>query len=85
MSATAKSVAVSLKVKVINAVSLALSDALSAETAMVGVIVSMVNDTRLSESAPSALALPVALENLVFATLIEPEVVLLVVGVKVTE
>ena len=85
MSARAKSVAVSLKVKVINAVSLALSDALSAETAMVGVIVSMVNDTRLSESAPSALALPVALENLVFATLIEPEVVLLVVGVKVTE
>ena len=85
MSATAKSVAVSLKVKVINAVSLALSDALSAETAMVGVIVSMVNDTRLSESAPSALALPAASVNLVLATLTEPAVVLFVLGVKVTE
>ena len=85
MSARAKSVAVSLKVKVINAVSLALSDALSAETAMVGVIVSMVNDTRLLESAPSALALPAASVNLVLATLTEPEVVLLVLGVKVTE
>ena len=85
MSARAKSVAVSLKVKVINAVSLALSDALSAETAMVGVIVSMVNDTRLLESAPSALALPAASVNLVLATLTDPGVVLLVVGVKVTE
>ena len=85
MSARAKSVDVSLKVKVISAVSVALRVALLDVRAMVGVIVSMVNDTRLSESAPSALALPVALENLVFATLIEPEVVLLVVGVKVTE
>ena len=85
MSARAKSVAVSLKVKVINAVSPVLSVALLDVRAMAGVIVSIVNDTRLFESAPSALALPVALENLVFATLIEPEVVLLVVGVKVTE
>ena len=85
MSATAKSVAVSLKVKVINAVSPDLSAALSDETAMVGVIVSMVNDTRLSESAPSALALPAASVNLVLATLTEPAVVLFVLGVKVTE
>ena len=85
MSATAKSVAVSLKVKVINAVSLALSAALSAETAMIGVIVSMVNDTRLFESAPSALALPAASVNFVLATLTEPAVVLFVFGVKVTE
>ena len=85
MSATAKSVAVSLKVKVINAVSPDLSAALSDETAMVGVIVSMVNDTRLSESAPSALALPAASVNLVLATLTEPAVVLFVFGVKVTE
>ncbi len=85
MSARAKSVDVSLKVKVISAVSPDLSAALSAETAIVGVIVSMVNDTLLFESVPSALALPVELENLVLATLTEPAVVLLVVGVKVTE
>ena len=85
MSARAKSVDVSLKVKVTSAVSPDLSAALSAETAMVGVIVSMVNDTRLLESAPSALALPAASVNLVLATLTDPGVVLLVVGVKVTE
>ena len=85
MSATAKSVAVSLKVKVINAVSPDLSAALSDETAMVGVIVSMVSDTTLFESAPSALALPAASVNLVLATLTEPAVVLFVFGVKVTE
>ena len=85
MSARAKSVDVSLKVKVISAVSVALRVALLDVRAIVGVIVSMVNDTLLFESAPSALALPVELENLVLATLTEPAVVLLVVGVKVTE
>ena len=85
MSARAKSVDVSLKVKVTSAVSPDLSAALSAETAMVGVVVSTVRDKRLLESAPSALALPAASVNLVLATLTEPEVVLLVLGVKVTE
>ena len=85
MSARAKSVDVSLKVKVISAVSVALRVALLDVRAMVGVTVSMLKDTRLFESAPSALALPAASVNLVLATLTEPEVVLLVLGVKVTE
>ena len=85
MSARAKSVDVSLKVKVTSAVSPDLSAALSAETAIVGVVVSTVRDKRLFESAPSVLVLPAASVNLVLATLTEPAVVLFVVGVKVTE
>ena len=83
MSPTTKSVAASDRVNVIVAVSPAFRVVLSLEIAMVGRMVSTVMVIVLLASAPSALALPAALVNVLLATETTPFAVELAVGVKV--
>ena len=82
-SSKAKSVEASLKVKVIVAVSFALSSLVSLVIMILGNTVSTVSDKLLLPSLPSALALPASSLNLLLATLIFAAVVLFAVGVKV--
>ena len=82
-SAKAKSVEASLRLKVIVAVSFALSSLVLLLITILGKSVSTVSDKLLLESLPSALALPDASLNLLLETLIVAGVILLVSGVKV--
>ncbi len=83
MSLATKSVEASDRVNVIVAVSPASRLVLLLEMAIVGRIVSTVMVTVLLASAPSALKLPAASENLLLSTNTTPFEVELAVGVKV--
>ena len=83
MSDSMKSLDVSESVNVSTAVSPAFKEVTSELMATVGLTVSTVRVTLLSESEPSLLAVPAALVNFADATEITPLVVLFAVGVNV--